>query len=392
MKVTSVEVFDIQCEVPTWHPVIARVNTDEGISGLGEAGMAYGTGHSAAAGMVRNLAEAYVIGADPFKSEKLWETMFRATFWGTGGGPVVYGGISAIDIALWDIKGKALGVPIYQLLGGKTNDSLRTYASQLQFDWDHKVRRNLVKPEEYAESARKAIAEGYDAVKVDPLMVDRDGKASHMPRRGLLQPDQVAEYRNRVKAVRDAVGPNVDVIIELHSLLSPATAQQLANVWADLNPLYYEETVIAMQPELQNLVTRNIHVAMAAGERIYTRWGYRNYFEQNSLAVIQPDLCLVGGLSEGKKICDMANTYEITVQCHACGSPVSTAAALQLEATIPNFLIHEHHTNSLKPYNTELCKQDYQPERGQFAVPDLPGLGLELNDDVVKRSPCVRVP
>ena len=392
MKITGVEIFDIQCEAPTWHPVIVRLQTDEGISGLGEAGLAYGTGHSAAVGMVRNLAEGFVIGADPFKSEKLWENMFRSSFWGTAGGPVVYGGMSAIDIALWDTKGKALGVPVYQLLGGKTNDNLRTYASQIQFDWDRVERRNLVKPEEYAEAARKAVADGYDAVKLDPLIVDREGQAVHMGRLGLLTHDRVVEYRNRVKAVRDAVGPDVDVILDLHSLLSPATAQQLADVWADLNCFFYEEPVNYLQPELQNVVTRNVRVPMAAGERIYTRWGYRKYFEQNSLAVIQPDLGLVGGLSEGKKICDLAHIYDVTVQCHVCGSPVATAAALQLEAAIPNFLIHEHHTNALKQYNIELCRQDYQPVHGRFTIPDLPGLGIELNDEVVKRSPCVRVP
>ncbi len=121
MKVTSVEIFDLDTSQPAWHPVVVRVNTDEGVSGVGEVGLAYGTGHSAGAAMAKNLAEQLVIGADPFKTERLWDAMFRQTFWGSAGGPVVYGGISAIDTALWDIKGKALGVPVYQLLGGKTN-------------------------------------------------------------------------------------------------------------------------------------------------------------------------------------------------------------------------------------------------------------------------------
>ena len=130
---------------------------------------------------------------------------------------------------------------------------------------------------------------------------------------------------------------------------------------------------------------------MAAGERIYTRWGYAPFFESQSLDMIQPDLCLVGGITEGKKVCDYAYVYDITVQVHVCGSPVSTAASLQLEAVIPNFQIHEHHINNLKPGNRELCVQDLQPENGSFTIPDSPGLGVELNDAVIAKSPCVIV-
>jgi L-alanine-DL-glutamate epimerase-like enolase superfamily enzyme len=130
---------------------------------------------------------------------------------------------------------------------------------------------------------------------------------------------------------------------------------------------------------------------MAAGERLYTRWGYREYFENQSLAMIQPDLCLVGGITEGKKICDYAHIYDITVQMHVCGSPITTAAALQLEAVIPNFQIHEHHVRALKSSNRILCVQDYQPVNGQYEIPGLPGLGLDLNEKVVSRSPCIIV-
>ena len=131
MKVTSVEIFDINCELRTWHPVITRVHTDEGISGLGEAGMAYGAGHSAAVGMIKNLAESFLIGADPFKTRRLWETMFRSVILGSGRRPGRLWRHERHRYALWDIKGKALGVPVYQLLGGKTNEKLRSYASQI---------------------------------------------------------------------------------------------------------------------------------------------------------------------------------------------------------------------------------------------------------------------
>jgi galactonate dehydratase len=175
-------------------------------------------------------------------------------------------------------------------------------------------------------------------------------------------------------------------------LLSPATTAQLAEVWADLHCLFYEEPVSYLNTETQQIATRLVKTPMAAGERIYTRWGYRKYFEEGALAVIQPDLQLVGGITEGKKICDLAHIWDITVQCHVCGSPVAHATSLQLEAVIPNFLIHEHHTNMLKPFNLELCQQDYQPKGGRLSIPDLPGLGIDLNEDVVKRSPCLQVP
>ena len=183
MKIESVDVM----QVPSgnagssrgdWSPVIVRVNTDEGSSGFGEVGLAYGKGWRAGYGMVQDFAEM-IIGEDPMNIERIWETLFRKTFWGMGGGTVVSAAMSAIDIALWDIKGKALGVPVWQLLGGKTNDDLRTYASQLQFNWGESIDKQvMVTPEDYADVTRRAMADGYDCVKVDPVVFSDqpDGK------------------------------------------------------------------------------------------------------------------------------------------------------------------------------------------------------------------------
>ena len=394
MKVTSVDVWDTSIELAAnwqvWHPVIIRVNTDEGISGLGEVGLAYGTGHSGGAGYVKNLAEDFLIGADPMKTERLWETMFRRTFWAQGGGPVVFGAMSAIDIACWDIRGKALGQPVYQLMGGKTNESLRTYASQIQFGWEKDKFLGLTRPEDFAEAARAAIADGYDAVKVDPATLDEEGRRLRNVNR-ILSNKTVGMVYHRVKAIREAVGPDVDIIIELHSSPSATSAIQLGRALEELDCMFFEEGVHYLNVDLQEKVTKNVRIPMAAGERLYTRWGYRQYFERQALDLIQPDLCLVGGLSEGKKVCDYANTYDITVQIHVCGSPISTAASLHLEAVIPNFQIHEHHVNSIKRANRDLCVQDYQPKNGQFSIPDVPGLGVELNDSVFAKQPHVLV-
>jgi galactonate dehydratase len=391
MKVTSVEIWDTNVPSMPWHhPVIIRVNTDEGINGLGEVGLAYGTGHSGGAGYVKNLAETFLIGADPMKNEKLWEAMFRSTFWAQGGGPVVFGGMSAIDIACWDIRGKALGQPVYQLMGGKTNESLRTYASQIQFGWDENKFLRLARPEEYAEAAMIAVNQGYDAVKVDPTTFDENSQRT--PDLNKILPNKTVKMvYERIKAIREVVGEDVDILIELHSAPGVTSAIQLGRVLEEFNCMFFEEGVHYLNAGLQEKITREIKIPMAAGERLYTRWGYRQYFEKQSLALIQPDLCLVGGLTEGKKVCDYARVYDITVQVHVCGSPISTAAALQLEAVIPNFQIHEHHVNAIKPGNREICVPDYQPEKGRYAVPDLPGLGLELNESFISKSPCVVV-
>jgi galactonate dehydratase len=391
MKVTSVEIWDVTCPTLPWHhPVIIRVNTDEGISGLGEVGLAYGTGHSGGAGYVKNLAESYLLGADPMKTEALWDNMFRNTFWARGGGPVVFGGMSAIDIACWDIKGKALKLPIYQLLGGKTNDHLRTYASQIHFGWNTHNMLRLGKAEEYAESALQAVAEGYDAVKVDPSTFDEKGE--RLPEvNKMLRYSTIKMIYERVKAIRQAVGDEVDILLELHSATSATSAIQIGRALEEFHCMFFEEGVHYLNAGLQQKITRNVKIPMAAGERLYTRFGYRQYFEQQTLDLIQPDLCLVGGLTEGKKVCDYAQIYDVTVQIHVCGSPISTAAALQLEAVIPNFQIHEHHVNALKYGNRELCQQDYQPVKGRFSVPDRPGLGIDLNEQVISKSPCVVV-
>ncbi|NRP16378.1 mandelate racemase/muconate lactonizing enzyme family protein [Marinobacterium sp. xm-a-152] len=390
MKITEVEIFDIHCpERPPWNPVFVRIHTDEGIHGLGEAGLAYDWGHSAAAAMIKEIAEAVLIGFDPFKTELLWSRMLRESFWGLGGGPVLYSAMSAIDTALWDIKGKALGLPVYQLLGGKTNDNLRTYASQLQFDWDKDCTKMLT-PADYARAASKAMAEGYDAVKVDPIVYDANGDSS-FDRTKLFTPAQMKLFGDRLRAIRNEVGDEVDIIFESHSLMGAASAIQMGKVIEEVGCMMYEEPVNYLNSKVHKKVSEGVNVPIAGGERLYHRWDVRQYFEDQSIDVLQPDVGLCGGFTEAKKVCDYADVYDIHIQAHVCGGPVATAASLQLEAAIPNFLIHEHHTYAIKSWNRELCIQDYQPVNGKFSVPDLPGIGIELNDEIVYRSPNVKV-
>jgi len=388
MKITSIEIFRIKADwtsaVNRLSPVIIRINTDEGISGLGEVGLAFGVGADGGVGYIKNIAEGFLLGADPMKIEGIWETLFRKTFWALGGGPVIYGGISAVDIACWDIKGKALKEPIYQLLGGKTNEKLRTYASQLQFGWDNENPAPAKTPEEYAEEARKALAQGYDAVKVNPLMFDEKGERAYNTLK-ILPYQRVQLIYNRIKAIREAVGPNVDIILETHALLTETTAIQIGRALEEFDLMYYEESTPPLNPKVMKKVSENVRIPLATGERLYTRWGFRPFLEDQILAVIQPDLCLAGGISETKKIADYANIYDVQVQAHVCGGPVSTAAALHLEAVIPNFIIHEQVVAATHPGMAALIEQDLQPKNSYFDIPDTPGLGITLNDKVVNK-------
>lgn len=377
MKITRVEIFDMECpKRPQWHPVFVRIHTDEGISGVGEAGLAYDWGHSAAANMINEIVKARVIGFDPFQTELLWSKMFREGFWAQGSNAVFYAAMSAIDTALWDIKGKALGVPVYQLLGGKVNPKLRTYASQLQFDWDPEAKQ-LIKPEEYAKAAQKALDEGYDAVKVNPMFYDKDGNTLYDLTK-LFKADLLELVKARMRAIRETVGAKVDIFLECHSLLGATSAIQIGKEIAEeFNCAFMEEPVNYVNSALHDKVAAKLTVPLAAGERIYLRHGMRPYFENQTIDILQPDIGLCGGFTEAKKICDYADMYDIQVQAHVCGGPVATAASLHLETAIPNFYIHEHHTYATKDWNRELCIQDYQPQNGCMTVPELPGLGIE---------------
>lgn len=389
MKITKVDVLHLKTNLKNghWRPIVCRIYTDEGIYGDGEAALAYGESQIAAFGIVQNFAKL-IIGMDPLQHEVIWDKLYRTTFWGQNGGPVIFAGISAIDIALWDIKGKYYNAPIYELLGGKRREKLRTYASQLQFSWGPDIIPQRT-PDDYAREAKKAVAEGYDAIKIDFFTFKPDeGNFNDNDRFGLLSPEYLQMYEARVKAVREAIGPNVDLIIENHSFTDSQSAAQLGNLVKKYNIFYFEEPSTPT-PQLSKFVHDETGLPIANGERIYTRWQYIEYFKQNAIQVIQPDVGTCGGITEIKKICDMAHVFDVGVQVHACGSPLSTAAALHLECAIPNFVIHEHHTYALSPYNKELCIHDYQPVNGKFSVPDLPGLGNELSEVAFRN--CDRV-
>ena len=336
--------------------------------------------------MVKDLAEI-ILGMDPTNNEEIWDKMQKKTFWGQGGGTIVSAGMSGIDMALWDIKGKELGVPVYKLLGGKIRNKIRAYASQLQFGWGHgREKQSLNKPEDYVKVSLQAISEGYDAIKIDPIGFDKNGKWRNMNLCGVIPMEHIDLAYERLHAVRKAVGNSVDIIVEMHAMTDTTAAIQFGRKIVDLDIMYYEEPTMPLNPEQMKVIADAVPIPLASGERIYTRWGFRPFFENHSLRVIQPDLGTCGGITEGKKICDMAHVYDVTVQPHICGGPIATAVALQLEAVIPNFIIHETHRYSLLEGNIETCKYDYQPKNGYYEVPDRPGIGQELTDNAISIS------
>ncbi len=388
MKIISVDVLKCRgaccVEGDDFFTINVRINTDEGIVGFGEAGVSYGVGADAAFGMCRDMAEV-ILGMDPMDNEAIWDKLHRATFWGMGGGTIVFAGISAIDIAVWDIKGKALGVPVYKLLGGKTNSRLRCYASQIQFDWGPKSLPMLTY-NDYRRATRHAIEDGYNCVKVDPLLWDTKGGFQTWSTRGILTNEQLRVSEERIAAVRAEGGDELDIILELHSYTDTNTVVELARVLEKYRILYCEEPTQPLNSALFKTISAKTALPLASGERIFSRWGFRPFLEERSLSIIQPDVCNSGGITEVKKIADMAHVYDIGVQLHICGGPISTAASLQVEAAIPNFVIHEHHQGALLSGNIATCKYDYQPVNGCMEVPELPGIGQELTDEAIANA------
>lgn len=387
MKITEIEVLEADLSgrdgMASWRVVLVRVHTDEGISGLGEAGIAYGTGAPSAAPMVLSLGERFVLGADPFHTDTVWESLLRRSVWADGGGPVVYAAISAIDSALWDIKGRSLGEPVHRLLGCATPAPLRCYASQLHLGWglDGKW---LGETAQYRDTAVQAREDGYDCVKVNPIMMNHEGKYA-TGLRSVLTPAQRKLFRQRMEAVRDGLGADADIILELNALTSTAGALQIAELVQDLDILFIEEPTHNNSDHGHLKAARKSPIALAMGERLYTRWGFLPYLEAGAVDMIQPDVCLVGGISEAYRVAHIAHAYDVGVQAHVCGSPLATAIALQFEAAIPNFDIHEHHAYALRRANRELFEEDLQPLNGKFVVPTRPGFGMTLRRDAEQR-------
>jgi galactonate dehydratase len=385
MKITKVTVYraDYGASLNVHQgPITIRIDTDEGIYGAGEVGLAYGDAQEGGAAMVKVLAERHLIGADPANLGAIWDRLYRKTFWGQGGGPVIMGAISAIDEALWDIKGKALGVPVYQLLGGRQRERIRLYAN----GWNV----NMSRPEEYAERCLRIQEEGYTAVKFDPwernLAGDFEFPPRHIPR------DWASLGVDRVRAVREAVGPDLDICLDIHGNLGTTDAITYGRLLEEYRPFFYEEPVESTNIETTVKVGEQVKIPIAGGERLYTRYQFRPFIERQAYDVLQPDINLTGGITEGFKIAAMAEVYNLHVQPHNCGGPVASAAAVQLVFAIPNFIIMEWF-----PYwpdgRYDIVTDALEPKAtgGYLEAPTAPGLGVELNMDYLAGCASVEV-
>lgn len=389
MKIKKIDLLYSAPVEDGWRPSFCRIYTDTGLYGDGEVALSYGAVSHAAFAEMHDLAPL-LIGMNPLEHEVIWEKLYRQSFFGLNAGPVIFGAISAFDIALWDIKGKYYHAPLHELLGGEQQRRIRAYASQLQMGWGV-GRHHAGQPADYAANTRIAVEKGFDAVKINFLTFDEEGQpVNHIDQENLLTSDYLNLVQRRLHAVRQVLGPNGDLILENHALTGKLAAIRFGKLAKQYSPLYYEEPV-KPDPQLLATVHHETGLPIASGERLYSRWDFKRVFDQGAIQVAQPDIGTAGGVTEVKKICDLAAISDIGVQIHITGSNLMTAVSLNLEATLPNFVIHEYNVNTAMPKMLALTKYDYEPENGQLTVPDRPGISNELSTMAFKNSHIITV-
>lgn len=381
MVITSVDVIAIKpTEAGHVKPVICRINTDEGLYGLGEIGTAIMTGAEASFSYLKELA-TMIIGMNPLYHEVIWEKLYKGTMWAQGNGAIVFSAISAIDTALWDLKGKYYGCPVYELLGGKQREKLRCYASHFEYGWNVSGFSPLARVEEYRDTCLQIMDEGYTAVKANFLLGDRQGNRRHfLDFTGALSAETLKTAEERITVCREVCGSDMDIILENNAITDAASAIQYGKRMEPYDILFYEEPATPLNADMFRKVADHVNIPLATGERSYTRYGFLPLFQNRSISVAQPDLGTCGGITEGKKIADMAYCYDVGIQAHVCCGPISIAAGLQFEAALPNFYIHEVHVSHTGEELRRLGLYDYSPKNGYIEIPDKPGLGQDLSE------------
>jgi len=340
-----------------------KVTTNEGIHGIGEA---YSVGPDLATRETISYFEDWLVGEDPTNIEHLWAKMYN--FSRFPGGSVINAAISGIEHALWDILGKSAGVPVHKLLGGRTRDRVRVYQNP-----------GGGSPQETAENAI-ALREryGYTAFKIGPHPPGSD----RMPFAKVLR---AAEEKMRV--LRDAVGEDVDIALDPHAkIFEPIWALQMAEVLKPFRPLFFEEPIRPENIDAMARVAAKIGIPLATGEDLYTKYEFRDLLVAQAADIIQPDICIAGGLLELKKIAAMAEAFYVSVAPHNPMGPLATVVNVHLAASIPNFLILEYVPDD-RPPRSELLVEPLRVEDGYIAVPDAPGWGVELNEEALSKYP-----
>lgn len=344
LKITKLETTLVQ---PRW--VFLKVHTNAGLVGLGEP-VVEGRAETCVAAVKE--VEPYLVGKDPRQVVHHWQAIYRHAFY--RGGPVLTSALSGIDMALWDIKGKALGVPVYELLGGPTRKKVRVYA--------HARTVALLK---------KGLADGFTAFKTGPTF-----RRSYP--RYVETPAQVRHAVEQFAELRKVAGDDIDIAIDFHGKVSPAVAKVLIRGLEPYQPMFVEEPINCQDHDLMAEIARGTFLPIATGERVFTKWGFREVLEKKAATIVQPDLCHAGGITEVRLIAGMAEAYYAAVAPHNPLGPISLAAGIQLAASIPNFLCQEQVS-----LGEGYLKTPFKVRDGYIDVPTGPGLGVELDEAAV---------
>jgi galactonate dehydratase len=361
------DVVPLVLGTPWRNLIFLKVETDEGLVGVSEARSVNRT--ETVLAYLREASERYLLGTDPMEIERLVHRMFHGDFARVD--DVVGTGIALVEMACWDLMGKSLSRPVYQLLGGAVRDRIKAYAN----GW-YTVERT---PTEFHAAARRVVDRGYRALKLDPFgagfyEIERSEKRTAL---------------SLVEAVRDAVGPDVEILIEMHGRFSPATAIDLARSLERFEPSWVEEPVPPDNAEMMAKAAAGIAIPVATGERVHTRYEVRRLLELGCVDVLQTDITQSCGLLEGKKIAAMADAQYVTFAPHNVGGPLSTAACLHLAACTTNFRIQEHFNDFVDSWVKEAASGPGYPEvvDGYFPLPGGPGLGVELDEEFIRAHP-----
>ena len=371
LKITAVKTRVVNAQMRNW--VFVKVETSQaGLYGWGEASLEWKT--RAVTGAVEDFAPM-IVGEDPARIEHLYQKMYRQSFWRLG--VIGMSAISAIEQACWDILGKMLNRPVYQLLGGAVRDRVRMYTHLGGGDMKAVYEtQDAGDPQVFVDRALDVVARGYTAVKV--LITP--------PTESL---NSIAAYQSAerfMRALRDAVGDSVDIMVDCHGRHSPANAIEFCRVLAPYRPYFVEEPVPPENADLMAEVRRASPVPIATGERLVTRHQFRPIFEKNACHVIQPDLCHCGGLWEARKIAAMAEVYQMGVAPHNPLGPVANAAALHFALSTPNFLIQEDMLGDV-PWRWEVVRHKLETKDGCWLPTDSPGLGIEIDEAAAAKHP-----
>ena len=344
VKITKLETFLVK---PRW--VFLKIHTDAGVIGLGEPLL---EGRALTIQTAIKEVEPYLIGKDPRQVVHHWQAIYRHAFY--RGGPILTSALSGIDQALWDIKGKLLGVPVYELLGGPTRDRVRVYGRASTPD-----------------DMKQRIKEGFTVIKT--------GVAKKNPANIVENPRFIKYAVDSFAALRDAGGPDMDIGIDFHGAISPQLAKVLIKELEPYMPMFIEEPCQAQNVDMMVDIARGTHLPIATGERIFTKWGFREILEKKAASIIQPDLCHAGGITEGRLIAGMAEAYYIPIAPHNPMGPISLATGLQLAASVPNFLVQEQVT-----LGEGYLKNPFKLQKdGTVLIPTGPGLGIELDEGLM---------